>query len=230
MERGLWSRGNQIWSLQREKVNHCGEPPSQCLSSFKAFSRCLQQDLESINLLLPHSSCISLRDALQELQKHPNQVLLTYRNLLTSIHTLKCVFFSTLCFGLVSLNVRTTLPPCGWEQNCCCFSGPPQSKGNQFGVQNNPTLWYYWAHGDNFKVTKVILNVSYWNISLYKIKRNHTPKNQGNQMWSVWLLWIHVLCMMVLDYFYFLLFGLLNSPKRQRVAKIFTHFVFFFIL
>lgn len=31
------SSGNQIWSLLREKVNHCGKPPSHCLSSLRGF-------------------------------------------------------------------------------------------------------------------------------------------------------------------------------------------------
>lgn len=55
-----WSWGNQIWSLLKEKVNHCGKPPSHCLSPFRGsgfiFSllaaRSLQQDSEDINLLL----------------------------------------------------------------------------------------------------------------------------------------------------------------------------------
>ena len=40
-----WSWGNQIWSLLKEKVNHCGKPPSHCLSPFRGSGFILSSSL-----------------------------------------------------------------------------------------------------------------------------------------------------------------------------------------
>lgn len=45
-----WSWGNQIWSLLKEKVNHCGKPPSHCLSPFSGSGFILSPSLPAERL------------------------------------------------------------------------------------------------------------------------------------------------------------------------------------
>lgn len=62
-----WSWGNQIWSLPKEKVNHCGKPPSHCLSPFRGSGFILSLSLaaacslqqEDINLFFSHAANLS---------------------------------------------------------------------------------------------------------------------------------------------------------------------------